>query len=118
MNEKTKNDYATRMLYGENSDIEYLDCTKCLCVKCGKLYAEVLPDRCLDIKKLKILTVEQAKNLNIWDGLSYTENVFCAGCRKMRALPKDEKLETLGFLFFILAILAMSIWWSIVGADK
>lgn len=109
------NEKAVRYLYGENSGITALDCTKCTCIQCGKLYIEVFPDSCLDTGKRRILTVDQAKNLGVWDTAQYNERVFCDTCKCSRGISYDTKLEVLSFVFFMISVIILSLWWTLGG---
>ncbi len=111
------NEKAVRYLYGENSGITALDCTKCTCIQCGKLYIEVFPDSCLDTGKRRILTVDQAKNLGIWDTAQYDERVFCDTCRKALEASNKNIMEIGGFLLFLGVIVVLTVIAALGGSS-
>lgn len=115
MQSTVNNDRAVRMLYGENSGIIALDCTLCICVKCGSIYVEILPERCLDKNKMCHLFVEQAKNLDIPVDKLHREYVFCDECRKARDASNKSILEIGGFFLFVGVIVALTALFASFG---
>ncbi|MFA5132651.1 MAG: hypothetical protein WC444_05015 [Candidatus Paceibacterota bacterium] len=106
-------DRTIRMLYGECSGIEELDCTYCVCTVCGSSYIEVFPKHALDISKMKKLTIDQAKNLGLYEG-AYKEHLLCETCQQKR-IKHEDILQILSFVFCVLSVIALTVLFSVGG---
>lgn len=98
------NDKAVRYLYGEGTGISGLDACICYCLQCGKSFIEVFPEGSIDEEKKRVLTVQEARNLNVLDEITRTDRILCTECRILRPVSKDTKLQMLGWFFFIAAV--------------